>query len=84
MASSLVTFEGVSFACFHIRSIFSLPSSPFVVSTFSYPKTANYIKLKHLPRASSSSEVEINLHIGLRVRDEKEERDREPLQSDLV
>ncbi|XP_058182041.1 uncharacterized protein LOC131300295 isoform X1 [Rhododendron vialii] len=56
MASSLVTFESVSFACSHIRPIFSLPSNPFVVSTFSYPKTANYIKLKHLPRASSSSE----------------------------
>ncbi|KAF7133043.1 hypothetical protein RHSIM_Rhsim09G0147800 [Rhododendron simsii] len=56
MASSLVTFESVSFACSHIRPIFSLLSNPFVVSTFSSPKTANYIKLKHLARASSSSE----------------------------
>ncbi|KAF7112853.1 hypothetical protein RHSIM_RhsimUnG0185100 [Rhododendron simsii] len=56
MASSLVTFESVSFACSHIMPIFSLLSNPFVVSTFSSPKTANYIKLKHFPKASSSSE----------------------------
>ncbi|KAH7839926.1 hypothetical protein Vadar_010396 [Vaccinium darrowii] len=53
MASALITLESFSSANFPVRPKFSFPSNPFVVSTFSSPKTANYIKLTNLPRASS-------------------------------
>ncbi|XP_057471770.1 uncharacterized protein LOC130760461 [Actinidia eriantha] len=56
MASASITLKTISFGSSSKGPIVSFPPNPFVVShvsAFSSPNTANYLKVKHLPRASS-------------------------------